>query len=264
MRLAELQDTMMQSLLAPQLSTSTDPYKRMQQAIDTRDNIDGIGIYHHAYSARLAGVLANDHEKLQIFLAADFDQLAKQYIAQYPSKVASLRHFGSQFPDFLATSEHPDASLASQLCLFERTLLDAYDARDDTPLGWQQLSAINPEQWPELIFSLHPSLHLFEDSTASVNVWQAIQSGQFRPDKLTETAPTTWVIWRDLERICQFRTITPAQQICLKKMQAGYPFADIAEELVNYIPPEELGAALFEWIGQWCEAGIISEQTLTE
>ena len=54
-----------------------------------------LGIYQHAYRARLVAALRDNHEVLALALGDDaFDAIAQAYIDAHPSRFASIRWFG--------------------------------------------------------------------------------------------------------------------------------------------------------------------------
>jgi len=54
-----------------------------------------VGIYRHAYRARLVAALRDNHEVLALALGDEaFDAIAQAYIDAHPSRFASIRWFG--------------------------------------------------------------------------------------------------------------------------------------------------------------------------
>ena len=82
-----------------------------------------LGVYRHAYIARLAEVLADDYEQLHAYLGdagfAKFAKFAKSYIAAHPSDRKNARDFGRHVPKFLKTNagfaKHPELAEIARL-----------------------------------------------------------------------------------------------------------------------------------------------------
>lgn len=276
MSLPDLQHHMMGFLLDEASGTpaiSAGHLENLEAIISDASPAEGLQIYSHAYRARLIEVLGNDHEKLKQFLGAEeFTRLAGLFVAGNPSKVRSLRYYGENFPEFLTTSDHPEAQLAGELCAFERTLLDAYDA----PFGEQPiataLQAVAPDAWPSMTLQPHPSVRVFTDQTRAIPMWQhcnrsASQQAPVAPLTSEPTAddPATnddaaqpWVLWRNRERVCQFRHLATTEHLALHSMLIeNRDLATTAEELMPHVAAEQLAPSLQQWLSQWLTDGLI-------
>ena len=228
-------------------------------------NPHGLAIYRNAYTARLIGVLESDHEKLTSFVGTErFADIARLYVASHPSTVRSLRYFGDHFPNFLRSLEAPDADLLAELCAFERTLLDVYDAPDATPIAFEEISAIAPEHWPSLRLDFHPSLRLFAAPHGSVSCWQHLHAGrEFDSTRIVDDPQATWRLWRNPERISQFQLVDPLERTALTGFgTAGSTLASVAEELVEQNGDQDLVVRLNQWLRDWCTQGLLISATV--
>ena len=82
---------------------------------DTRkaDRQTLLGVYRDAYALRLIEVLTNDYPGLMAMAGpADFDRMARAYIAAHPSHHPSVRWFGARLAGFLASTA-PYSGLAA-------------------------------------------------------------------------------------------------------------------------------------------------------
>lgn len=254
----------LQDTAAGKMSQHLEP---LQQLIHSDSPAAGLQIYSHAYSSRLIEVLQSDHEKLHQFLGAEaFTALAAAYVIEHPSQVRSLRYFGDQFPEFLGRSGHPKARLIGELCSFERLLMTAYDAPAANQVAHQELAELPPERWPSLVLQAHSSLRLFEDTTGAVPTWQrcnqAANTDGPSPDlanRAPENEDALWLVWRDRDRICQFRNLHPAEQIALRSMLVdNNTLAATAELLMETLPAERLATDIKQWLDCWFEDGLVS------
>ena len=112
-----------------------------------------LGVYRDAYALRLIEVLTNDYPGLMAMAGpADFDRMARAYIAAHPSHHPSVRWFGARLADFLAgTAPYSGLAAAAEMARFEWALGEAFDAPDDTPIQAADLMALPPEILPRAI-----------------------------------------------------------------------------------------------------------------
>jgi hypothetical protein len=219
----------------------------------------GLGVYVHAYGARLREALGLDHAALASLLGEDaWIAMADAYIAAHPSRHASLRHFGDGLPGFLR-SRRPWAGrpLLAELAAFERALLDSFDAADAAPAEWDHLLALPPTRWAGMRPVLVPSLARQSLSTPAVECWRALKRG--------EPAPTTasvlrsdWAIWRDGQLVTRFRSLAVDESALLDHVLAGGDFAGGCERLQAWHPAEAVPARALALLECWCGEGWIA------
>lgn len=219
----------------------------------------GLRIYSHAYRARLVEALDNDHPALGTYLGdALWSQLCDGYIAAHPSRVRSLRDFGAQLPTWLArTAPFEGDARISELCAFERQLLDSFDAADAAPLDFDALRARSPTDWPTLRPTLHPSLHLLPVRTNAVDVWAALIAKAAPPAHAQLPVPA-WATWRDTERVGRFRSLASAEHAALVCVHAGGDIAALCETLAVTHAAEQVPAAAVALLQQWFAEGWIT------
>ena len=95
-----------------------------------------LGTYFNAYRIRLIDCLAIDYSGLQKYLGDQaFENLALAYLEAHPSSAPSIRWFGKDLFEYLAsTYTHRDREFLSELANFEWTQGLVFDARDETRL----------------------------------------------------------------------------------------------------------------------------------
>lgn len=218
-----------------------------------------LGIYANAYRKRLNAALEADHAMLGRYLGdALWERLCIDYIAAQPSRTRSLRWYGDGLPIFLARAEpfaqHP---LLAELAAFERTLLDAFDAADADRLPWSALLALSPDEWPRLRLRFHPSVRRLASAWNAVPVWQTLKAERAPPAALAQ--PGVWLLWRDPQRITQFRAVPADEEAALRAMaDDSVDFASACERLGDHLPPEQVPARALALLQQWLAAGLIS------
>ncbi len=219
----------------------------------------GLGIYTHAYTARLIEALENDHPVLGSYLGDKlWQRMCRGYIAAYPSRHRSLRYFGAGLPHYLAHAqefaEHPEIA---ELAEFERRLLDSFDAADAPRATWQELLDMPHANWPSLRPRFHPSLKLHGAACNSVEIWTAIKAEQAPPAVNTANS-RHWALWRDAERISRYVSLTAAESAGVEHSLPGGDFAGLCELLLDWHPLDVVPAVALAQLRHWCDEGWIS------
>ncbi len=219
----------------------------------------GLGIYSHAYTARLIEALDNDHPVLSVYLGDDlWQQMCRGYIAAFPSRHRSLRDFGAGLPHYLAHATefcaHPEVA---ELAEFERHLLDSFDAADAPRATWQQLLDTPQDRWPGLRPRFHPSLKLHRAEFNSVDVWAAIKAEQV-PPPVGAANSAHWALWRDEERISRYVSLTADERAGIAHSMRGGDFAGLCEMLLDWHPLEAVPSVALTQLRHWCDEGWIS------
>ena len=100
------------------------------------DRVTLLDVYRDGYALRLIEVLTNDYPGLMAMAGpADFDHVARAYIAAHPSRHPSVRWFGRGLADFMATTApYSAAPAAVEMVRFEWALGEAFDSPDVTPM----------------------------------------------------------------------------------------------------------------------------------
>ena len=195
---------------------------------------------------------------LQLYVGEDaFAEIANDFVTATPSKGFSLRYLGEGLPDFLAS--HPrygQLPVLAHLARFERLLLKAFDAADDRQVEPQALEALAPEQWPNLVLQLHPGVHVVELGYGTVEIWQALKNQQTPPDTLSESA--VWLIFRNRQRLTEFRSLAQDEHSLLTMAGDGAPFSDLCSQLLHWHDAANVAPRAAQLIQAWASDGLAS------
>jgi len=218
-----------------------------------------LNIYSNAYKQRLRGVIDTDHELLSFYLGDDlFDKLVNGYIDTHPSKHTSLRDFCSEVPNYLKNTapfnEHP---ILAELARFEQTLLFAFDANDSDNAELLELNNLNAEDWPNLKIRFHPSVQLFETSHNCVETWQALKK-QASPPEPIQLNYCAWIVWRNQQRITEFRSLEASELACINTFLRGGSLAEACEQLLQFHHENEVSKIAVTYLTQWLTSSQIS------
>jgi hypothetical protein len=158
------------------------------------------------------------------------------------------------------------------MALFERAMVDAFDAPDAEPLGIQSLAAFPAEESARLVFAFHPSLVLLELSAGTLLAYSRSQlAGEDEEEELvefeSEPAPEAGegaeavAVWRTNEDTA-FRELEPDEFVALSEARAGRAFGEICQmaafQQAGDIEPQRLA----QFLASWFENGMIVGVTL--
>ena len=196
---------------------------------------------------------------VQGWAGGDFDDMARAYIDAHTSDHFSLRHFGRHLADFLSRNEPwKDEPLLADIAAFEWAMTHAFDA-EDTPLATvADMAAVSPDNWPGLIFTLHPSVQRIDIRGNAPALWNAADRKETLPVPEQSPHPIGWVIWRQ-ELKLYFRSLSVDQAWMLDALRDGRSFADICEGLTEWIDAQHVALHAAGLLKQWLEDGMISE-----
>jgi len=217
-----------------------------------------LSIYYNAYRIRLRGSIETDHPVLGVYLGDDgFERLATAYIDKHPSAETSLRHFCDSLPEFLRQqSPYSRIAVLAQLATFERLLMDAFDAADATPLTSDFLSSLAPEQWPQLTLRLHPSMRIFTTDWNCIDIWRAIKAKRVPPEPQQDNH-RAWLVWRNQERLTEFRSMAVDEHAMLQGVVNGENFAAICTLMLEWTREDAIADRVLSHLRRWIDAGLI-------
>ena len=219
---------------------------------------DRLAIYANAYQARLIDALDDTYSILHGLLGDEiFFALGEAFIAAYPSVHRSIRWYGRELADFLATNPpYNEQPIVAEVALLEWTLAEVFDAKDAEPLPRTALSSVDPTAWSGLKFEFHPSLRRLEFDWNTTAVWQAMSREETPPKPARGPQRLPWLLWRqNLQNY--FRSLTPAEAAALDAALRGCNFGEICEALSTRMPYDEIPPAAASFLGAWADGGMI-------
>lgn len=217
----------------------------------------GLRIYHHAYRARLLGVMREDFPAVHYWLGDDdFALLVQAYLEAHPSQHFSLRWLGERFAGYIG--QHYEAAVAAplvELAQLEWAFTLAFDAPPGAPLSLEQMAQLAPTEWPGLQVQLLPCVQRVPLHYNSVALWQAAKAeGEF-PPSAPLAVPALCLVWRQ-QQVCHYRSLAHDEASALLGMcAAGWSFAELCEQLAAQGEQAPLLAA--GWLKQWISDGLL-------
>lgn len=220
-------------------------------------------IYQQAYEARLTSALRDNFGVLPLVMGDDgFDALARGYIAAHPSRRPSIRWFGDRLAGFMDGHDElvPHPAFAD-LARMEWALRAAFDGADAVPIAAAELAAQPGEDWPALVFALHPSLQVIELQWAVEPVWRAMQgfdpAGDAEPElPEPEAHRHRLAVWRNgLET--RWRGVAPVEAALLRGAIEGRSFSALCSRAAEQVGAEQAAATAVGALHQWLADGLL-------
>ena len=232
-------------------------------AIKDGPRLDAAGrldVYANGYRLRLIEVLDADYPALHVLAGDDlFEQLARAYIAAYPSVFPNARWFGIHLPRFLESEPvFVSQPVLAEMAAFEWAMSLAFDSPDDPVLGIAALVGLAPEVWSTGTFKLHRSLHRVELAWNVPAFWRAVTREEDPPTPEQSPETASWIVWRR-DLTTYFRSLEGAESAALDLIGSGGNFAGMCELLCDWYEPEEVPALAMTTLKRWLDEGLISE-----
>lgn len=211
-----------------------------------------LGIYHHAYRARLAEVLTDSFAKTNLYMGSDaFTEVATAYAVQQPPHARSLSRYGANLPAYLAT-RYPDNPELFELAQLDWDLRSRFDGADAPALEASTLAnTADPSSWLRRSEPLHPSLLLRSVSSNVAQLWRAIDADEEVPEVHINSDAKTLAVWRKALQP-HFQTLDDDEAAFLRCLAQGQSIEEAAAALAAtpaLSDPQTLGRWLQEWLG---------------
>lgn len=218
------------------------------------DASERLGIYAHAYRARLRGVLREDYPGLRAVAGREaFEALARAYVEATPSAHPNVRWYGAKLPAFVR--ERPPWS--ERVALGEMAQLDwslglAFDAADEAPLDFATLAALQPQDWPGLRLRLHASLRRARFTHNVDAIRRALDRDEPPPVLEPSASPVHWAAWRR-DGVARHRRLDEDEAAMLEAVACGGHFAGLCERLCEWHAPEQVAARAAALLRRWVD-----------
>lgn len=227
-------------------------------------------VYQSGYRVRLEGFFYEDHPGLHALLGDDaFEELIRAFISAHPPRDRNARWYTTGLPDFMREAPRwRDNGRAISMALFERAMVDAFDAPDAEPLTLQALAAFPPEDSARFVFDFHPSLIVLTLAGGTIAAYQAATSEEEGEDgeqgEATEPGESEFVaVWRCHEETA-YRELEPAEYVALNEARAGRSFGDICQMAAFQQSGDIDPARLAQFLSSWFEDGLVTGVSLAD
>ncbi|MDG2207666.1 MAG: DNA-binding domain-containing protein [Pirellulales bacterium] len=230
-----------------------------------------LGIYGNAYFARLLECLRESFPALAYALGDElFDEFSLEYLQRYPSQSYSLCELGGHFASHLQETR-PDAEQRASgeidwpdflidLATLEWNIEQVFDGpgTEGIPsLAIEQIEAVPPEQWSQMILRPGPSLRILEFQFP-VNDYYT----EFRQENKPEMpAPRPqYIALNRREYVVRRLEIEPLEYRLLERILCGNSLGDVIQRVAAEaeVPLEQFAELLQQWFQKWTTAQFFS------
>jgi hypothetical protein len=218
-----------------------------------------LGVYRFAYVGRLVEVVRNAHPLLARHMGEQaFEQMARDYVAKYPSRHANARWYALDVPELLAQRPYSEQPELAELARIEAALDRAFDAPDAPVLDLAELAQHPPETWGSLAFRPHPSASVLSCATNAFDLWLALKEEAEAPEVELLEEPQTLLAWR--------RNVTPAvrrleaeERMLWLETTRGASFGALCEMSATFDDPGTAALRVAQYLQGWLASGLLSE-----
>jgi hypothetical protein len=219
------------------------------------ESAERLDIYRRGYALRLVEALANDFPGLQAMLGeVAFAEMARGYIARYPSQHYSLRWLGRHLPDYLdARAEAGVAGMAR----FDWAVALAFDAPDEGLVGLADLLALPAQAWEGFGLRFAAGAGMITADAVTGDLRRAVLHAEaVRPLETGLQVP--WLIWRQSEEV-QYRALPADEAAAFAGMRDGISFARMCEALARDFHEADAAQRGAEMLQDWLLRGLVAE-----
>ena len=257
-RFAELQEMMQQAILAgdSRVLETLAPGGQEDKAVL-------LDVYRSAYVLRLVEIIGNDHPVLKAYLGeTNFNGLCRTFIKAHPSTNRNARWVLQGLADFAAmTPPWAEHAEMGEIAWLERALGNAFDAANSQVVGLEDLGSIAADDWPSVVFGLHPSLALGKFTTNAGDIWTALKDGgEDHPPVAALDEPQAVAVWRE-GLTSKWRVLPPEEAMLLRAMHDGVPFGVLCEMAAAFAGADTAASRTAGYLQGWIGGGLLTGWT---
>jgi hypothetical protein len=216
------------------------------------DSLGRVRVYADAYFLRLREVLTADFPAVARILGDErFDQMAREYLRDFPSRHPSVRYLGRAMVEFLGTASSYAPYLA-ELARLESLINEVFDAPDASAIRSEDLHNVPVDRWPYLRFTPIPAFALMHAGWPVHELWSGGDVERMSP------TPTWLRIWRDRDDRVLHAAIDTREAEAAKRAMSGQTFAEICD-VYSDLPQAEASEAAIATLSLWLECGLIAK-----
>jgi hypothetical protein len=223
-----------------------------------------LAIYREQYFLRHVDVLREDFRSLHHLLGeADFERLARGYLADHPPRSFTLRDLGHAMAEHVrACAPWSNDPLLFDLARVEWAFVEAFDAADAPPLVLASLASIPEDSWPLVRLVLDPAVQRLALAHPAHTFRLAVRAAEdpARP----APAASYVVVYRGSELDLRGLEVEPDAFALLDELARGAPLGEACEGVAarSGTSLEAFQAQLGAWFQQWTALGWVSRAEL--
>lgn len=217
-----------------------------------------LGIYKDAYQFRLVEALASNYPCLRAYLGFDeFQKMSMSYIKTHPSTFRSIRWFGETLPLFLKQSKDDEIFCLAELAELEWKMTMAFDAADKHVFRIEQMAAIAPESWGDMVMVPQPSLQRMDFYWNVFSIWQQLTTKEPPESAVKNTETNAWIVWR-MDYVTRYYALSAEEAWAVDQMRQGITFGELCEGLCMFVDEQEVGMRAASFLKGWIQSGLLA------
>ena len=207
-------------------------------------------VYRNNVFVSLLQALADVYPVLVRLVGRDyFDQAARRFVREHPSRSGNLHDFGSELPGFLGRlPEAASLPYLPDVAALEWAWHEAFHAADAPALDAARLATLSESAAGSLRCRLHPAARLLASPYPVLAIWEAnIEDAPEGGEISLDAGPDRLLVTRrELERVIE--RLTPGEYGLLRALASGASLADACEAAVAAEPRIDLEAAMARFV----------------
>lgn len=191
---------------------------------------------------------------LQLLGSTLFYQLAKRYVAHYPSHRPSFAGYGALFPKWLAKEIKDTIPYMADMAALEWAFQLAYGGQNYPPLSRASREALLAKAPASIVFYLQPHGSLLQSDYPIHDLWQAHQQGLYNAKQWQRKSVWLWV-WQYKQQVAMV-SLDEVQWTILSAMQSGKNL----DEIYQILEQKKCADLLIQWLPYFFECGWLVEK----
>ena len=229
-----------------------EPSSQIDTQYENYSLCTAIEVYRNNYRGNLHDALAGAYPVIKQLVGDDFFRLlAMKFIEQYPSRSGNLHHYGAEMAIFVANfTPAQELIYLSDIATLEWACHVAYFEKDESLFDLNRFSQFSPEQYPNLVFRLHPAVRAIHSPYPINAIWQSHQphsENNFHID--LNSGPCITLVSRHAD-IVQVIELSAAEAEWLEHIQAGNPLGTSTVTTLEHHPDFDLQNTLLKCVAQ--------------
>jgi uncharacterized protein len=220
----------------------------------------GLEIYRIQLRATFLRTLSLEFPVTERLVGSDcFKSLAREFQIGHPSRAGDLHHIGAPFPAFLAERFGGGRyDFLSHVAALEWAYQESMIAPAAAALDPEALRAIDPADYGQLHFQLHPACRLLCSAYPVLAIWHANQPGAGPIGRINLAHGATRVLLHRPAQVVQFHLLSVAHAALLEALGRDFTLGEALDAAHNVDPAFELGAPLRHFVA----LGVLTRATL--
>lgn len=214
-----------------------------------------LGVYVHAYAARLYDVTAEDYPVLGHYLGeARFADLLHAYVRQTPSRHFNIGRYTAGFAAYLAT-QGLDDPLALELATLEAALARLQDAPESPALSTENLAHLGEDRLARAVLTLREASQCLAFAYPTETYYTQVRQDQAPP--VPQAAPSHVLLYRHDDVVWRMN-LESGEYALLQALSQGLSVGEACAQLAAQCQSQTLDQDVQRWFARWMHSGIFS------